>query len=279
MTDAAGLLIDEIIGICFTCPEYLRPAHARRHIVLLNELKEFRIERDVWNSPSQKVRLAELPISRLNPALRHWIFSFFDSDNGAIMASYALDTTRFLQFHIEGYDEFHPEHWRIAPILDTQREERDFVRFINPTFKREFTEQMGTLHLSAMVPHNCKVTDTDGRQLLGPGDEFLFNTERCHLSSGVYDHVVRLICHESDNQRFDLHREFRFMGAAFTLKDTKFATKKDLVEFAELDFRGLKMELPAHWIDSIISIAERYPNDGFDIKIRDIPSWEAEVHK
>jgi hypothetical protein len=198
------------------------------------------------------------------------------------MPSYALDTVRFLQFHVEGYDEFHPEHWRIEPILKTQREDRDFVRFLDPTFKREFTQEMGTLHLSATVPPHCKVVDTDGKQLLGQGDEFLFNTERCHLSSGVYDHIVRLICCESDEWRFDLHREFCFMGAAFILpasKDTKFATKNDLNESTELDFRGLKVVLPAHWIDSIIEITERYPETSFGIKVREIPAWEAEVDR
>jgi hypothetical protein len=212
-------------------------------------------------------------------ALRHWIESYFSNDNHVLMPAYALDTARFVQFHLEGHYGHSPEPWQIKPIVDLPDADLRFSRFIDARFKKEFTERMGTLNLCATVPQNCKIVRWSGEEVLAAGNEFLFNTQRCHLSSGFYDHTY-LKCEEDDEQRYDLHEEFCFMGAVFSVsKDQKkFATKQDLLTSSDLDFHGHKIELPAHWIDGVVDLPDRYPYDRPLLpKILGIPRWDAEI--
>jgi hypothetical protein len=283
-TEKIGTLLDRLIGICFATPAYLRRTYAQRHIALLNELKDFSIRRYGWQGSPRVCKVAELPIDEIGIALRDWIFSFFAKDQLPLMPSYALDTARFIQFHIEGHFGHDPEWWEIKPMVDISQSGRDPFRFLDPQFKKEFTERMGTLRLSARVPENCKVTDGNGNDTLMAGVEFLFNTTRCHLSSGIYDHTS-LACEEASDLRFDLHREFRFMGAAFVFRkpgrgEYEFPTKKALGDLSAIEaLRGLHMELPAYWIENVIDLSDEY---AFDAAARppqalELPHWEAEL--
>ncbi len=276
-TESAGALIDFLIGICFARSAYLRSIDARRHIVLLNELKQFSCERNRWDAKPKECKVGDLPLREISPAVEQWILSFFAEGCHPLMPSFALDTAQFIESHVEGHYGHDPEPWEIKPIVDSPKDERNFFQFLDARFKRDFTQSMGTLRLCATVPENCKIVKWSGEVVLKSGDELLFNTERCHLSSGFYDRT-NLKCVESTNVQFDLHREFRFMGAAFVIPKSSpplFVTKKDLFDSASLDFIGINIELPAYWIDGVVELHE---NDrASKPKVLDLPRWEAEV--
>lgn len=290
--DKAGVFIDRLIGICFATPAYLRSVHAPRHIALLNELKEFSFTRHHWKAKPETVLVADLPIVELSPALNEWIFSYFAEEHHALMPSFALDTARFLQAHLEGDAAYRSIHWRIEPMVSGV--DRDILRFIDRQFKKEFTERMGKLLFCARVPDNSRVVDGSGIEVIASGTAFLFGTKRCHLSSGVYDSVI-LQCEEKPEFEFDLHDEFRFMGGIFGFhrpdgyvlakKEIFFQPPEDRPPMDELrsvvqnlDYHGLAMELPAHWIESVIDIPFKFYFDASEQpRIMDVPRWEAEL--
>jgi hypothetical protein len=78
------------------------------------------------------------------------------AEDGAAIAPFTR-LSYLKEDHVNGFDSYHSEHWRIVPMVRPSKDDRDLIRLADANFKREFTQQMETLRLSATTPPNCKV--------------------------------------------------------------------------------------------------------------------------
>jgi hypothetical protein len=283
LQDKAGELIDQLVGICFSLPEYLREVDCCRYIVLLNELKNYKYKR-LWRPEVPEIAVKQLEISELGQALEAWVGSFFN-DPHPLMPCYALDTVRFIQFHIDGFHSFEAEHWELKPLFEESREERDIFRFFDASFKKDFTSRMGGLVVRCKVPSGACIKYND-MVVVPENTEFCFVIRRCHLSSGFQDYEL-LFCEEPHSIPFDLMKEFRFMGEILMAGEGTFASwtsdpnsfSERLILFPEtypqVDFPAtIPMELPAHWITHALKFDSDFRNPPV---LDRVPVWYAEI--
>lgn len=265
----SGQLIDRLIGICFAGAEYLRPDDARRHVVFLDHLKEFAFERYEWKRPSRVIQVKDIPIDGLSLALERWIFSFFGEGHHALMPSYALDTATFIERHAVGYYHYHPESWRIKPIVEDQDSRRELIRFCTPQFKKEFTERMGRSHVIARVPAGGRICDGSGTDFASEGDEFLASLSRCHLSSNFYDgYAYHYSSREENAGRYDISADFIFRSKVLSSRSALPRPPAAIDYFLNGRFdsrRGsgdqsgyfeVELDLPARWITHTVEYPE-----------------------
>ena len=216
--DSAGELLDYLIGLCFTYPMYLRRTDADRYITLLNELKEFRtFDRTTIRLHECAVR--DVPIRSLRFALKSWVDSYFAKGCHPMMPAYAMDTGRFVEFHIRGEQllqqggarNLDPPYWGIEPLLSASENDRWWNVF-DKSFRREFSLRFGQTRVYCTVPSDGRVIHPEGFNYvnqLGPGSTFPFVISRCHLSQSLP--VYGITCQEQPLQ-FDLMAEFCFEG-------------------------------------------------------------------
>jgi hypothetical protein len=79
---------------------------------------------------------------------------------------------------------------------------------------------------------------------MGPGNEFLFKIQRCHLSSGFHDYSYFSI--NQPKTDFNLFEDFYFRGAILL----KPSNRSDFLP-EECDFQELMGEIPITWIEHV----------------------------
>lgn len=114
--DRSGRLLDRLIGLCFSAPEYLCHEDAARYITLLNELKRFNCTSWRRAQPLQ-MKVEDLPIDELGRAIADWVQAYFGDNRCALLPAYALDTAVFIERHVSGHYQANPEWWEIEPML------------------------------------------------------------------------------------------------------------------------------------------------------------------
>ncbi len=234
--DSCRPLLDRLIDLCGTAPEYILAADATRYIFLLNKLKLATIR--IWgaNGPTEIV-VGDLPIKLLRTGVQEWIRSFDGADCG-LMPHYALDTGRFIETMLFGRAYFEAESWRIEPFfgrkLAALRESGDFG-LDDKSFKREFSLRID-LTVEAVVPEGTVVNRWDGHgsriPLLNARDHFRLRVRRCHLSDSVDENSSLETLTEQSSQRFNIAAEFMLKGYIQT------STGDDAYFF----------EIPATWV-------------------------------
>jgi hypothetical protein len=288
-TDKIDLLLDRLTSVCFSRPQYLRKSYAARHVVLLNDFREHRYE-DGWRETRQEVRSGDQPIDALSIALNSWINRILREDGHPLMPSYALDTIIFIQEHVQ--ESFRYDRWKIEPLVASgKRDER--VRFIDASFKREFTQQTGTIFLLGRVPMNGRIVESGGSLIAEGGSGFLSTASRCHLSSGVGDHI-RYVCEEDDAPAYDLHRDFAFYGSLIvhrTAEGTKALDPAIVLQapnneeiaaalgevFMHHRYYSSGFETPAHWVEATVSIPPLFGRASDSrIETNPVPTWDVE---
>jgi predicted nucleic acid-binding Zn ribbon protein len=285
---SCGEFLDSLIGICFARPAYLRRDDARRHVVLLSELKEY-VPRGYAAQPGP-AKTADLPVKALSGAMQDWIESYlYDDSAHPMMSSYALETTRFAAVHAWGHYAHDPEPWEITPLLDLADKNVSYFRFLRDRqFKKRFTEKMGQIDVIARVPEGCNVVGPNKIEVMAAGTDFVFHVAHCHLSSEVHDDA-HLSCHESNPPVLDFGEEFRFQGAVFVLDrgSTHFWCPPEQEITANLfchprdwgierDVRGVGIALPARWITHVVD--HRAHSHAQPPALIPVPSWTAEIY-
>jgi len=229
LEDSAGDMIDILIGLCHSRPVYLRKSDADRYITLLHELKDFRTQ--YWNGAGLSDRaVGEGSIANLKHALEAWILSYMAEGCHPMLPAYALDTGRFLEFHLTGARRIYDSpSWELTPLL-SEGGHRYWGGIFGRSFKREFT-QLFKSSVQCIVPpggtmkpdviKGIKGTNGEYRTVdredaeilierLGPGSTFPFTISRCHLSESFYDSIH--IETSEEPLQFDLMKEFEFHG-------------------------------------------------------------------
>ena len=204
--NTSGDLIDQLIGICFAEPPYLRKSDAMRHVSLLNELKAFEC---LVLAPQGKSKalLKDLPIRRLPFVLEQWVSSYFEKAHHPMMPAYAMDTGRLLEFHVAGYRY----EWALEGIVEAGGKVWPSGTF-DSQFRKYFTTRFGGLRVLCQVPESGHSIDqSELIRTLKPKDKFLVRVERCHLSAGWGGSGYDIVCNDSDLE-CDLMNEFCFTG-------------------------------------------------------------------
>ena len=246
--NTSGELIDQLIGICFAEPPYLRKPDAMRHVSLLNELKAFEC---LVLAPQGKSKalLKDIPIRRLPFVLEQWVSSYFDKAYHPMMPAYAMDTGRLLEFHAAGYRY----EWALEGIVEAGGKVWPGGTF-DSQFRKYFTTRFGGLRVLCQVPETEHSIDQPGWiRTLEPKDEFLVRIDRCHLSAGWGGSGYDVICNDSDLE-CDLMSEFCFTGGLSVrgnadANSSTFASGSFTVVSQETDApHNFSVSVPARWI-------------------------------
>jgi hypothetical protein len=207
--NSIGELIEHLIGVCFSAPEYLRVRDTARYTTLLHELKLFKV-RQSWERDSPVVAVANLPLRSLGRALEEWVFFYFSDDQNQLMPHYALDTVRFMNMMIQGTYGLTPEAWELEPIFGREIAELHLFRFLDAQFKRRFTELID-LEVIAKVPKGASILHQ--QEVLFPENaEFVFRVRRCHLSESFGENSIFQVREDAPKPRFDIGDDFLLKG-------------------------------------------------------------------
>lgn len=270
-------LLDKLIGLCFSLPEYLRQEDAARYIALLQELKEFKCE--MWQDTKRVlVKVEDLPISDLGGAIGNWIFSYFDDERCLLLPAYALDTAIFIGTHMSGHHHFGPKPWEIDPMVEPAK--RDFQ--LDAQFKSHFTSRISGTIVRCRIPQDCSI-EFQRKTFIPPGQEFCAVIKRCHLSTNFQDAIV-FQTKVPEVETIDLH--FEFVGDMLLIGESslmEWLRDSESHPFQPValpesgqhfhNYRLLDVNFPANWIQAV----GRYENG--EIQLRPIPHWEAEIGK
>ncbi len=209
LRDSCGNLVDKLMSICVAGPEFLSPEACRRYLHLLPNFKNFvfsiRIPTD------REILVANEPIAAIRRAMREWVLSFFSDEHHPILPSYALDLTEFIDRMVRGQQRT-PWHEEGRPSFEVRplvRVEEDYSVSLNDDkrFKSDFTRNNPLYRVICRVPADGSVK-YQNEAIFRPGEEFMFLTGRCHLSTG-WDDYVHADCHEP--YRPNLH-DFECLG-------------------------------------------------------------------
>jgi hypothetical protein len=253
---------------------------------MLNELRRF--ETEIYNGRDySRHGVDRIAISDLGYPMKQWVNAYFSTSHTPLMASFALDTASFVMAHVNGYHASSEEGvWQIQAVLDGKKELRDFA---DAQFKREFTMSLGRPVVVADVPKDGHINMHNGASILGPGAKFLFSVERCHLSSGVYDHAS-FYPHRKQKPKYDLSEDFKFYGSIWMLRDADRFECVDVSHILEKTrdgirdlnqrflYGGLRMELPVEWITHTVDLSINVVAD-WQTKpsLVPVPVWNAEL--
>jgi hypothetical protein len=273
--DLTGRLLDALIGLCFSAPEYLRPEDAARHIALLQELKQFNCE--MWSGIKRvHMNIKDVPIRDLGRVINDWILSYCDDNRCALLPAFALDTAVFIESHVSGHYQHHPVPWEIKPIVEPV--ERGFQ--LDARFKSNFTSRLGHIMVRCRVPEACAI-EFQGKALVSSGEEFCALIKRCHLSTNFQDAII---LHTQFPEEATIDLDFRFVGEILlsgecSILDWLSDSESHPIQPVLLPECGqslyscrlMDLNIPGNWIHS----AGRRDNDEF--QLRPLPRWGAEV--
>jgi hypothetical protein len=253
--DPSGLLLDQLISLCFSRPEYLRRDDAARYISLMHELRNFKAQ--IYGRKGYDlVGVDQLPIASLDQALTQWIRSYFNADSSGLMPHYALDTARFIQALTMGRYFHEPEEWRIEPAFGEDISKLRLDGFTDKGFKKEFSERI-RLTVAAIVPEKITVSNSREEVVLAPGADFILRVRRCHLSESIMENSWLQTSPDLNPPHFNLDNEFQLKGYILSCDGS------DAYFF----------ELPAHWITHEV----RFQGPTDEGGLIPVPKWIAEI--
>jgi predicted nucleic acid-binding Zn ribbon protein len=254
--DPSGLLLDQLLSLCFSRPEYLRAEDAARYISLMHEFRHFKA-RIYGREGVDLVSVEQLPIKSLEGALTQWIRAYLHTDGSSLMPHYALDTARFIQALTKGRYFLEPEAWRITPAFGEEISKLSFDMFEAKSFKKEFSDRI-SLTVAAIVPEKITVSSSR-RVFLAPGEDFKLRVRRCHLSESISENSWLRTSPDLSLPHFNLDSEFQLKGYILSPDDS------DACFF----------ELPAHWITHEV----RFKGSTDEQDLIPVPKWIAEVDR
>jgi hypothetical protein len=257
-SDPSGLLLEQLIALCLSRPEYLRADDAARYICLMHELRNFNARMYVRNG-FELVAVDKLPINHLDAALAQWISSYYlyEGDDNSLMPHYALDTARFIEALVTGRYFHEPESWRVEPAFGEEIAKVRFDQFTDKSFKKEFSDHI-SLTVAAMVPDNVTVR-LSGELVLASGTDFFLRVRRCHLSESIYENSWLQTSSDPRSPHFDLNSEFQLKGYILA-RDGR---------------DGYFFDLPAHWITHEV----RFQDSTGKRELIPVPKWVAEIDR
>ena len=251
LKDKVGLLLDRLIALCESKPEYLRSEDAARYTDLMKRLKQTTLTSFGSKGKSEEL-VANMPIDELGHILEEWIF-LLRHDSSGLLPHYALDTARFIESMVVGRSHCYPEPWEVKPMFGEQIAN---VRFsLNEKhFKTNFSRHFGGI-VKAVVPEGVTVRWNGGeRTVLVAGDTFLVSIRRCHLSESINENTWLKIDPDQESTAFNLASEFVFKGYISMKNDARlffevpaYWVTHEILHFGSKDAK--QIDIPERWIN------------------------------
>lgn len=237
--DTCGNLVDKLMSICAAGPEFLCAETCRRYLHLLPNFKNFVFP--IRYPTNREILVANEPIAAIRRAMGEWVFSFFSDEHHPILPSYSLDLTEFIARMVRGqqrtvWSEEGRPRFEVKPLVKIIDQDYGSLSLdTDKKFKADFTRSNRLHHVVCRVPANASVK-YQNEVIFRPGQEFIFFTGRCHLSSGIYDYV-HAYC--SELYQPNLQDDFEFFGEIA-------APRGDNTVFC-------KSRVPANWVTAAVS--------------------------
>lgn len=257
------LLLDRLLALVFAKPGYLRSADIHRHATLIHAFGQHELSQG-WDSSSRRVAVTELPIDRVDVALRDWIESLLRHDGWSLMPTFALETGRLIEAHVRGHtaSSWQGQPWQIKPIIPGI-DDIPFSRLADARLKKEITSAFAGILVRFCVPTGCRIKEpATGTVTTEPGIAYL-GVERCHLSSGIYDDTD-LELEEDNSPAHDIGEEFMMRGKLWPANAIEVLLDRN----RDYDFneRNLpRTEIPGRWINAWLAT---------NLEWRDVPAWD-----
>jgi hypothetical protein len=269
-----GELVDLLLGILASEPEYIQSTDAGRYAAMLLDFRAFEFE-DWQGSTKQRRPVATTPLIKSDWAIREWIESHLRQDEEPLMATFAVDAAAFMKAHAFGQyvsrasAEDDAPSWRIEPVFARELLERQnggsgWSCLQDKRLKRDITRQVGGLWVLAKVPEKSSITAPyrDGAILLKPGEWFLYQVERCHVSESFFDFPT-LRVETSDPAPYDLGGRACFTGGIAMQESGE--VLRPIMSTDALGSYGFvrrmadkpTVRIPLRWITAIVEIDER----------------------
>lgn len=273
-SDPCGDFLDNLLGIVFARPAYIRADDIHRYAAWIDAFRSHVIDGPWGMYGGSRLPVAKVPLRDLGHVLRHWVDTVIWADNHALFPTFALDAARFIDGHAFGYHRYGRERWSISGLVtqppNDERMMRD--RLNDPQLKHEITRRLKGTLTRCVVPIGGNFPgETAAQPLLGQGEEFLFEVERCHLTQqNYYDHSCRRAVEEGV-PKFDVADEMWFRGA-IPLDPT---TLRPMRCLADTDpswrWKSCEMwsEIPIRWISDVYM----YEKDDNTLQPIPLPRW------
>lgn len=271
LEDPSGALLDVVIGIVLGETPYLHPADAARRATLLVDLKSFVVPDHPRLRRGGPVNA--LPLRDLPGAARRWIDSKRRSSQ-PLMSSFAIDVVEVLRLHLQKQSFFQNARGKVARVspLLVLDDERPFSFLDEPQFKKEITGAIRDLCVIVEIPSNGNIKIRDSDHSLSEGALFVFEVQRCHMSSGTMD-AVQLDAVDGNEPEFDAGNGFRFRGGLRLVLPSGATIPEDGSVFPyeiREESHPPMLEVPARWIKACLEQVDyRSP-----CVVRSMPRWE-----
>lgn len=258
----SGLFLSRLLAVVFQRPGYLRQADVQRYASLIHAFGRHELDHG-WGADRRRTVVADLPIGRIDVALRDWVESTLRGNGWSLMPTFVLDGARFIEAHVRGRTE-HPwgrQPWQIKPMIDGMDEDRS-SRLDDARLKRDLTSAFGGILVRLCVPEGCRIKDQTTQAVVAEAGVAYFAIERCHLSSGVYDYVD-LEFEENDRPMHDIGEEFMLRGKLWPPAAIKALLQRRRDQ--RIDERVFpRVELPGRWITAWLAQ---------NLEWTDVPNW------
>lgn len=275
-----GAFVDILYGALRAKPGYLLEADIHRHLAMLYQFSQYKMPEFVRGGPQL---VTQLPLSDLDFGLLWWVDSYLQPRNGEsshhpLMSTYAIDTAEFVRAHaFGGRPDTKGPIAVIAPIFPQPLADQRGENFLNDQqFKRRITEDIGrTLALVKVPPQGRCIAPPSGTAHIPGGASFLFEIQRCHLSSGFND-MAHLLAVDDAEPPIYLSRDFRFYGRVIVpSRGRDFRIIGELPAELEASFGAdastdnASMNVPVRWISHVLE----YKDYDQDISLVPVPEW------
>jgi hypothetical protein len=259
--DSYGDFLDALLGVVFARPAYIRPCDINRYAAWIDAFRSHVIDHPWGARRGSHFPVVTVHFRDLGFALRDWVDTDIRTDNHPLFPTLAVDAARFMEGHAFGYSGSGRDSWRITELVtqDSNDEWAMRDRLTDPRLKHEITSRLKGILTRCVVPFGGNVPSaTEAQPLLGQGEPFIFEVERCHLTQeNHYDHPC-LRAEEDEAPKFDIGDDLWFRGAI--LIDP--ATSRPMTCLATTDSswqwnrRGIPSEIPVRWISDVYEWSE-----------------------
>jgi hypothetical protein len=250
LEDPCGRFLDQLLGVVFARPAYLRPEDVHRYASLIQYFRAFRVAMG-WGENRTELSAGNVPLQRLGWALARWVEAERFGAPFSLMPTFALDAARFIQTHACGRHFWaqQNESWEIRPMVPALPEER-LNDLDDPRMKKDITQGFAGMIVTLDIPDGCRVRDCRTKAVLAEPGTACFSIERCHLSSGIYDHTDAEV-EEDRPPKHDVATEFELRGKLYPVAVVE-AIRKGDHRMWEQKHGFPQLEVPGRWITAYL---------------------------
>ena len=172
-SDDCASFLDQLLGVILSRPAYIHPSDVCRYASLVYEFSTAEVSDP--HAPSKPASpVATMPIEQLDVALNAWIKSYVAHQADSLLPTFVLDAARLIQAHAWGESLPAEEaEWKLEPMIAGKRGQH--IAFPDHRMMHDISSSVSKLMVSLVIPHGCRVRQSDGKLVRKEGDLALFS--------------------------------------------------------------------------------------------------------